>query len=139
LEESKDNINTAPSAALGSNLHLRHSQLNPLITLRKPSSSFQKPTNQASSTIKMVSIKSIAVSSSPASPLPLPPVVTGDTNVGIQQCKQDQIMACCDNQGGLASILIDQCTGNILGGSKFSILGGQLWVISGGPGSRNSN
>jgi hypothetical protein len=45
----------------------------------------------------------------------------GDTNVAAQQCQANQEIKCCNNEGGLASIPIAQCTGNLLG-SKFSVL-----------------
>jgi hypothetical protein len=52
----------------------------------------------------------------------------GNTNVALQQCKQDQVMSCCDNQGGLASIPAGQCTANAAGG-KFPVSSSVLCVL----------
>jgi hypothetical protein len=75
----------------------------------------------------MVSIKSLAVLVFAGLAVAVP-ARGDDTNVALQQCKQDQVLKCCDNAGGLASIPIGQCTGNI-SGSEFSVPSPVLCVL----------
>jgi hypothetical protein len=81
----------------------------------------------------MVSIKSLAVLVFAGLAVAVPAGVPahghgGDTNVAIQQCEQNQVVKCCDNAAGLASIPIGQCTGNAAG-SKFSVPSPVLCVL----------
>jgi hypothetical protein len=77
----------------------------------------------------MVSIKSLAVLVFASLAIAAPagghhddaPVHGGDTNIALQQCKQDQVIYCCNNAAGLASVPVGQCTLNA-GGGKFSVL-----------------
>jgi hypothetical protein len=67
----------------------------------------------------MVSIKSVAALFFAGLAVAAPAGSPAGGNA-IQYCKQQQVMACCDNSAGLASVPIAQCTLNA-GGGRFSV------------------